>query len=491
VRGGGGRLLVAAIAGLAAAVAGCADRDAGEAARRAEPAVEFLVAAGDSTYWVTSGAAGVRVRSSPLFLARWGGRLAEVYVADDERAFDDGAWFATQRVYRRDLLTGDSALVFAEPTVPRLAARHATRHPGTRLLDDEERANAGEADEAAPGASTSVSLAAAHGPYLSLEQHTVVTADATERGDEPAEAADGEVDVRRRRVVDLRTGREVSIAELFGGAAAAEVEAAGRRALDSAVAALRPAARRALRAAGGAARARDGEGGASADASPVDVTRRALAALRTVELDPRNFGLAAHGTAPGRRLRRARARRRRRDGHASAPGRARARCGARVVAPGRGADAVRRPGRRRARGRAGHAGRRGRVRPVGRPRHRGRGGRALARGRKPVRGARACGGRRRGARARPGGRGAGPRGGRSVRRPGRRPRRAARHAARPRPGAAPPAHPARRPRRARGRPPRAPPRLRRERVLRRRDHERRVGPRPRSRRPPAAPPGRA
>ncbi len=277
-----------AAAATHAAAAGCGGRDEPRAAAAASrPAVEFLVAAGDSTYWVASGPGGVRVRASPLFLARWGGRLAEVYVADDERAFDDGAWFAAQRVYRRDLLTGDSALVFADPAVPRLAARHAARHPDARVLDPDERADGTEDDESAPGASTTVALAGAHGPFLSLEQHTETSADATEAGDDPA--ASGPPDVRRRRVVDLRTGREATLADLFGPAAAASLDSAGRRALDSAVAALRPAARRALRS--------PPPNDAPADDAD-DAPRRALAALATLHFDPRNFGLAAHAGRP-------------------------------------------------------------------------------------------------------------------------------------------------------------------------------------------------
>jgi hypothetical protein len=292
------RRAVAACVGVAALVAGACggagDRET--ATTPASRAVELLVGAGDSTYWVTSGPNGVRVRASPLFLARWDDRLVEVYVAGDERAFDDGAWFSAQRVYRRDLLTGDSALVFADPTVARLAARHAVRHPDARLLDDEEREAGPEEDENAPGASTSVALAAAHGPYLSLEQHTEVGGDATETGD--GDTADGVLaDVRRRRVVDLRTGHEVTLADLFGAEAAGVIEAAGRRALDSAVAALGPAARRALHDARQAAPAPDDRPAADA-ADDADATRRALRALRTLRLDPRNFGLAAHAGRP-------------------------------------------------------------------------------------------------------------------------------------------------------------------------------------------------
>ena len=63
------------------------------------------MAAGDSTFWVSSDSTGMRVRGSPMLLARWDGRFYEVYVADDDRSYYD-AVFVGQQVFRRDLLTG-------------------------------------------------------------------------------------------------------------------------------------------------------------------------------------------------------------------------------------------------------------------------------------------------------------------------------------------------------------------------------------------------
>ena len=69
-------------------------------------------------------------------------------VVDDGVRFD-GAEFSTVRVYRRDLLTGDSAVVLADAEVPRLAARYAAAHPDERPLDDDEEpeSDAQKADE--------------------------------------------------------------------------------------------------------------------------------------------------------------------------------------------------------------------------------------------------------------------------------------------------------------------------------------------------------
>src|SRR5918997_278418 len=71
------------------------------------PTAEFLVSAGDSTYWIRTDTTGVRVRGSPILLARYGGQFYEVYVTDDDRSFRDAA-FVGQRIYRRDLVTGDA-----------------------------------------------------------------------------------------------------------------------------------------------------------------------------------------------------------------------------------------------------------------------------------------------------------------------------------------------------------------------------------------------
>src|ERR1043165_4034189 len=107
------------------------------ALRRPAPAAEFLVSAEDSTFWVTSGDSGVQVRGSPILLARYGGRFYEVYAADDDYSFEN-ALFVGQRLYRRDILSGDSVLVYADTAVPALALRYARAHPDERRLGPDE-----------------------------------------------------------------------------------------------------------------------------------------------------------------------------------------------------------------------------------------------------------------------------------------------------------------------------------------------------------------
>src|SRR5258708_1048568 len=105
-------------------------RDARQSATRgsARPTAEFIVAAGDSAYWVASDTAGLRVRGAPLELARVDGQFVEVYVVDDERSFGE-ADLVGQSVYKRDLRSGASVRVFTDSIVPDIAPQYARAHP--------------------------------------------------------------------------------------------------------------------------------------------------------------------------------------------------------------------------------------------------------------------------------------------------------------------------------------------------------------------------
>lgn len=95
---------------------------------------EFLVATPDSTFWVRSGETGVRVRAVPMTLAHYDGRFHEVFVTDVDRSFDD-AILTGERVYVRDLVSGDSTLVYDDTMVVKLAEHHARLHPESVPLD--------------------------------------------------------------------------------------------------------------------------------------------------------------------------------------------------------------------------------------------------------------------------------------------------------------------------------------------------------------------
>ncbi len=185
------------------------------------PRAEFLVANADSTFWVTSDARGIRMRGAPLVLARNGGRFHELYVADDDRSFYD-AVFVGQRLYRRDLITGDSTELLSDGEVAGMAERFAVEHPDERPLAEDE--------EGAPNPRTSamaeLHLLDLHGPYASFEHLT----DIEIRGGSSRHAAHG-------GVVDVRTGEEKSVSDLFGAAEEARIvrtaESAWQNARDS------------------------------------------------------------------------------------------------------------------------------------------------------------------------------------------------------------------------------------------------------------------
>jgi hypothetical protein len=189
------------------------------------PRTEFLVANADSTFWVTSDARGVRIRGVPITLARTEGRFAELYVTDDDRSYYD-ALFVGQRLYRRDLISGDSAQLLSDGEVAGMAERFAREHPNERrLLPDEDGA-----EHPRTSAMAELRLLAVHGPYASYEHLT----DIDIRGGTSRHAAHG-------GVIDLRTGEERTVRDLFGAAEEARIvlaaETAWRSARDSLLAA--------------------------------------------------------------------------------------------------------------------------------------------------------------------------------------------------------------------------------------------------------------
>jgi len=165
------------------------------------PAADFVLAAGDSSYWVTSDHGSIRMRGAPLELARVDGRFYELYVEDDDRSFED-AVLVGQRVYRRDLVSGDSLLVYEDTIVPHLAQLYARLHPDDSRIDPGDDTN----DDPLWRATATVDLTDLHGPFLSYGLHVDV-----ERDDaSPWHTS-------RRGVIDLSTGRTASLARVAAG----------------------------------------------------------------------------------------------------------------------------------------------------------------------------------------------------------------------------------------------------------------------------------
>ncbi|HET7585281.1 MAG TPA: acyl-CoA thioesterase [Gemmatimonadaceae bacterium] len=181
------------------------------------PRAEFLVLAGDSIAWVHPDAEGTRyvARTAPMHLARVGDGFVELYVVDDDRSFYD-ATIVGQALYARDIATGDSVLVFADTVMAAFAERYARTHPGERMLDPDEDGS----PEPRINATSALSLLGHVGPYLSYEYRA--TADVI--------GGDGWA-VTWRGVADLRTGRRVSLRELFGAPEGARIIAQGERLL--------------------------------------------------------------------------------------------------------------------------------------------------------------------------------------------------------------------------------------------------------------------
>jgi hypothetical protein len=198
------------------------------------------------------------MHGAPLFLASYGGRFYEIFVADDDRSYDN-ALLVGQRLYRRDLVDGDSVMLFADTIVPRIANAYALAHPRERPLDPDEDVR----ENPQTRATAEFDVLDVHGPYLSFQYHADVA--------EPGLIA---WHTTRHGVLDLRSGHAVRIADLFDDTVASRVLREGRREFLAAVDSLRE---------------RGGAGDSRA--------RRAADALGRFHFDDRSFALAALDTA--------------------------------------------------------------------------------------------------------------------------------------------------------------------------------------------------
>lgn len=189
------RRLACVLPALLTACAGAND----SAADRRPPRAEFLVGAADSTFWVSS-SDDLKVRGAPLVVARYDGRFYEIYAHHEDLSYPDAVLLG-DRLYRRDLLTGDSTVVFADTVVPRMAREYAARHPDERPLAPNED---GEADPST-AITAEVDVLDVYGPYLSYEYHL----DIERPGATPWHTT-------RHGVIDLRTGRASRVTDLLG-----------------------------------------------------------------------------------------------------------------------------------------------------------------------------------------------------------------------------------------------------------------------------------
>ena len=163
------------------------------------PAAEFLVSAGDQTYWVQSGTSGLHIRGSPLILARSNGRYFEVFVSEIDRSFSR-ALFSGERVFKRELATGDSSVIYDDSAIVQMSEQYHRAHPRAALLgpdddpdDDVEITAVGETD-----------ILNVLGPYVAIEHRLSIEHPNDEGSDDTT-----------RTVVDLRNARAVSLEHML------------------------------------------------------------------------------------------------------------------------------------------------------------------------------------------------------------------------------------------------------------------------------------
>jgi hypothetical protein len=201
----------------------CADRTATPAVL---PVAEFLVAAGDSTYWVRSSPEGLRVRSAPLLLTRTGDRFFELRIVEDIRDYMD-AEFVRERLYGHALGRTDSVLLYADESVADAMRFWLSERPGEEPINPEGE----DAPEPASSAADFLEVIDVHGRWVSWA-HAL---------DIDLENAPGHTHQRRRGVSDIRSGARAELDSLVSPGEAARIAAIGRASLDTMLAVVRDA----------------------------------------------------------------------------------------------------------------------------------------------------------------------------------------------------------------------------------------------------------
>jgi len=191
------------------------------------PPAEFLVAAGDSTYWVNASAEGLRVRSAPILLTQVDGRLYEVFLSDDGAEYPDAS-FASSQLWARAIEARDSVQLFGDSTVRTELAAWRRAHPRDTELDPNDEQLP---DEPRTIVQDELEILDVHGPYLTFEHLLNLDVD----GGAP-HRHEG-----RRFVVDVRSGRIMSLPDLLGAPEAQRAMQAARQSLARLIDSIRTA----------------------------------------------------------------------------------------------------------------------------------------------------------------------------------------------------------------------------------------------------------
>jgi len=223
------------------------------------PSAEFLVSGPDSTFWISTTNGRVSMRGAPLTVARLDDRFYELYSADDDRSYSN-ALLVGERLYRRDLVTGDSVAVFSDTTVSHIAEIYARTHPDERPLAPDEETDG----DPATSATAEVDILDVFGPFLSYEYRVDIKL--------PRQRP---WHTTRRGVLDLRTGKPSSLADVIGVATSVRVTDSARHLFET----LRDSAMRGQKELG-------------------ESDRKALLALERHHFDPAGFALEAVDAKP-------------------------------------------------------------------------------------------------------------------------------------------------------------------------------------------------
>lgn len=183
----------------------------------ARPEAEFLLVSDDSTAWIRTSADTVIIQRAPLLLTTLGRRLIEVYVAEESMNFEEAS-FLVSRVFRRDLVTGDSSLVFADSSVLRDAMTFVRSHPDAERLEDDEPALA-----TARALESSVTPLVVIGNTIGIEVHVDRT------------VGDLGTHDTYRATIDMLSGRRLALSEVISKQASSAALVSAERNFGAAV----------------------------------------------------------------------------------------------------------------------------------------------------------------------------------------------------------------------------------------------------------------
>jgi len=148
-----------------------------------------------------------------MVLGHYDRRFFELYAAEQDQSYYD-ALLVGERLYRRDIITGDSTMLFADTAVSHVAAIYARTHPDERPLGKDEEGVANPQTSA----TAQLDILDVFGPYLSYEYHVDIRLPGRD-----------DWHTTRRGVLDLRNGKETEPGDLFGAERGREIADVARR----------------------------------------------------------------------------------------------------------------------------------------------------------------------------------------------------------------------------------------------------------------------